>query len=69
MLDSIRYLIVWNPVLLLALHFFLHFFGIDKFSQHRGDKEALMIMTNGTLYYDDVLDANATALNVTQTFL
>ncbi|CAL8463670.1 g3204 [Coccomyxa elongata] len=68
MLDSIRYLIVWNPVLLLALHFFLHFFGIDKFSKHRGDKEALMIMTNGT-FYDDLLHVNITALNVTQTFL
>ncbi len=68
MLDSIRYLIVWNPVLLLALHFFLHYFGIDKFAKHRGDKEALMIMTNGT-FYDDLLHVNTTALNVTQTFL
>ena len=68
MLDSIRYLIVWNPVLLLALHFFLHFFGIDKFSKHRGDKEALMIMTNGT-FFDEMMSANDTALNATQTFL
>jgi hypothetical protein len=68
MLDSIRYLIVWNPVLLMALHFFLHFFGIDKFSKHRGDREALALMTNGTIY-DAIMSANSTSLNGTQTFL
>ncbi|KAK9917064.1 hypothetical protein WJX75_000479 [Coccomyxa subellipsoidea] len=68
MLDSIRYLIVWNPVLLMALHFFLHFFGIDKFSKHRGDREALALMTNGTIY-DAMMSANSTSLNGTQTFL
>jgi len=66
MLDAIRYLVVWNPLLIVALHFALHFFGMDRFSKHRGDKEALMLMTNGTITYR-MLAANATALNATQT--
>ena len=30
MLDAVRYLIVWNPVILIALHFLLHELGLDK---------------------------------------
>ena len=30
MLDAVRYLIAWNPVILIALHFLLHELGLDK---------------------------------------
>lgn len=33
MLDSLRYLIVWNPLILICLHFVLHYVGFDRFSR------------------------------------
>lgn len=30
MLDMVRYLVVWNPMILLGLHFVLHFAHLDK---------------------------------------
>ena len=33
MLDSLRYLIVWNPLMLICLHFVLHYIGFDRFSR------------------------------------
>ncbi len=51
MLDSLRYLIVWNPLILICLHFLLHYVGFDKFAKHKGDKEALAIMSNTTLLH------------------
>lgn len=29
MLDAIRYLVVWNPVVFFLVHLFLHFSGIE----------------------------------------
>ncbi|CAL5224408.1 g7090 [Coccomyxa viridis] len=51
MLDSLRYLIVWNPLILICLHFLLHYVGFDKFAKHKGDREALAIMSNATLLH------------------
>lgn len=51
MLDSLRYLIVWNPLILIGLHFVLHYVGFDRFAKHKGDKEALAIMSNATLLH------------------
>jgi hypothetical protein len=30
MLDMVRYLVVWNPLILVALHYLLHFLGLDN---------------------------------------
>ena len=30
MLLQIRYLVVWNPLILMGLHFTLHFLGLEK---------------------------------------
>lgn len=51
MLDSLRYLIVWNPLIMIGLHFVLHYMGFDKFTKHKGDREALAIMSNATLLH------------------
>lgn len=40
MLDAVRYLIVWNPVILIALHFLLHELGLDKGLQSTPDRLA-----------------------------
>ena len=66
MLDGLRYLIVWNPVILLALHFCLHYvFAVDRFAEarHKGDKQALLLMHHGDLhhYHAGSLGLNASA--------
>ena len=33
MLDAVRYMVVWNPIVLLGLHFALHLLGVDKKQQ------------------------------------
>ncbi|GMH43666.1 hypothetical protein BSKO_11588 [Bryopsis sp. KO-2023] len=30
MLDAVRYLVVWNPIIFVFIHFALHIFGMDK---------------------------------------
>ena len=65
MLDSLRYLIVWNPLILICLHFLLHYVGFDKFAKHKGDKEALAIMSNTTLLHIYEEDAVHQGLNLT----
>lgn len=71
MLDGVRYLVVWNPVILMGMHFCLHFFGIDRFAEarHKGDKEALMIMSqhHGGLHaHNATFGHNASSINGTQ---
>jgi hypothetical protein len=34
MLDMVRYLVVWNPVILVSLHFAFHLLGVDKPPHH-----------------------------------
>jgi RING finger protein 121 len=48
MLDMVRYMAVWQPTILVALHFVLHVFHLDEESPHRGAGGAL----NGTLAAD-----------------
>lgn len=36
MLDAVRYLVVWNPLILILLHYGLHFFGLERRIHHRG---------------------------------
>ncbi|KAK9833314.1 hypothetical protein WJX81_005662 [Elliptochloris bilobata] len=51
MLDAVRYLVAWNPVVLVLLHFGLHFLGLERHVHHRGPYP--------------LGSANATALNST----
>ena len=72
MLDGLRYLIVWNPLILLALHLCLHYvLAVDRFAEarHKGDRQAMLLMSHGTLHPAGSLGLNASAaggLNATQ---
>ena len=33
MLDAVRYMVVWNPIVLLGLHFGMHVLGVDTKQQ------------------------------------
>lgn len=62
MLDGLRYLIVWNPVILLALHLCLHYvLAVDRYAEarHKGDKQALLLMSHGVLDHAGSLGLNA----------
>ena len=70
MLDGVRYLVVWNPLILMGLHFALHFIGIDRFAEarHKGDREALTLLAKGVGHHHHVAGLhgyNASALNET----
>ncbi|PRW20957.1 RING finger 121 [Chlorella sorokiniana] len=54
MLDMVRYLVVWNPIIFLGLHFIFHWTGMDTPPPHHGHLAA-----NGTL------PLNGTALKAT----
>ena len=49
MLDAVRYLIVWNPVILIALHFLLHELGLDKGLQSSQDSFNATTAANASL--------------------
>ncbi|KAL4433400.1 hypothetical protein ABPG77_010253 [Micractinium sp. CCAP 211/92] len=60
MLDMVRYLVVWNPIIFLALHFIFHWTGLDTPPEHHGHHGLAGNATaNGTAAL------NATALNAT----
>lgn len=56
MLDAVRYMVVWNPIVLLGLHFVLHVLGVDK-------KQQMLHEHSQQLH---ALHMNATHTNVTQ---
>ena len=73
MLDAVRYMVVWNPIVLLGLHFGLHVLGVDKKQQmlHEHSKQLHemhmnMTLTNATQSWNTSL-ANMTS-NLTSTF-
>jgi hypothetical protein len=35
MLDAVRYMVVWNPLILIGFHFVLHWMGVDKHAKDR----------------------------------
>ena len=35
MLDAVRYLVVYNPLILVLLHYGLHFLGLERHIHHR----------------------------------
>lgn len=35
MLDAVRYMVVWIPLILLGFHFVLHWMGVDKHAKQR----------------------------------
>ena len=71
MLDAVRYLVVWNPVLLLCMNFFMHFFVSRRFAKHKGDLQAFLLMSNGTYYSPDIASNHTLFLlsNANQTLL
>ena len=65
MLDAVRYLIVWNPVILIALHFLLHELGLEKTLGPAGsDGLNSTLSSNGTLGLDDPGLLNNTAASL-----
>lgn len=58
MLDAVRYMVVWNPIVLLGLHFALHVLGVDK-------KQQMLHEHSQQLH---ALHMNATQLNSTQSW-
>lgn len=57
MLDMIRYLVVWNPIILTVVHFAFHAAGIE----HGEDAAAAAASGNGTALANATTAANATA--------
>ena len=47
MLDGVRYLIAWNPIIIMGLQFALHIMGLDKLQ--RRQQEELLAAANGTM--------------------
>lgn len=64
MLDMVRYLVVWNPIIFLALHFIFQFTGLDHPPEHHGHGHGLNgTMVNGTMVNGTMV--NGTMLNGT----
>ena len=40
MLDAVRYLVVYNPLILVLLHYGLHFLGLERHIHHRAPQLA-----------------------------
>ena len=61
MLDAVRYMVVWNPIVLLGLHFAIHVLGVDKKQQllHEHSQQLHALHMNSTYM-------NSTQLNSTQ---
>ena len=49
MLDAVRYLVVWNPLILMGLHFALHAMGMDKQAGAPAPSPTLYLEYNNTL--------------------
>ena len=66
MLDAVRYMVVWNPIVLLGLHFGLHVLGVDKKQQmlHEHSKQLHEMHMNMTLM-NVTQSWNATSSNMT----
>ncbi len=56
MLDAVRYMVVWNPIVLLGLHFALNVLGVTQ-------KQAALHEHSKQLHQ---LHMNMTSLNMTQ---
>lgn len=72
MLDAVRYMVVWNPIVLLGLHLCMHVLGVDKRQQmlhehseelHRLHMANLTLSLNSTAGLNDTLQTVLT--NVT----
>lgn len=63
MLDAVRYMVVWNPIVLLGLHFALHVLGVDKKQQmlHEHSQQLHALHMNMT-------HMNMTGINGTQSW-
>lgn len=63
MLDAVRYMVVWNPIVLLGLHFALHVLGVDKKQQmlHEHSQQLHALHMNAT-------HMNAAQSNITQSW-
>ena len=57
MLDAVRYMVVWNPIILTTLHFVLLAFGVKPGEQHGQHHLGSM---NGTLALNGTTAHNGT---------
>ena len=72
MLDAVRYMVVWNPIVLLGLHFALHVLGVDKKQQmlHEHSKQLHQLHMNMThMNFTQPLNASGAEMlaNMTRT--
>lgn len=67
MLDAVRYMVVWNPIILTGLHFTLLAFGVKPHEHHHHLAGAAF---NGTMSLNGTMALNGTAaaLNGSLTF-
>ncbi|KAK9815596.1 hypothetical protein WJX72_006534 [[Myrmecia] bisecta] len=64
MLDAVRYMVVWNPIILMALHFALSALGIEQ--SHHANNQVLMAGTQTLLALNSTGGiGNQTLLNAT----
>ncbi len=73
MLDAVRYMVVWNPIVLLGLHFALHVLGVDARQKvlHEHSKQLHQLhmnMTNMNITQPWNASASEVFSNLTSTF-
>ena len=59
MLDAVRYMVVWNPIILTGLHFTLLAFGVKPHEHHHA---AALFPLNGTMALNGMMALNGTAV-------
>ena len=71
MLDMVRYMVVWNPVIFVVLHFVFHWTGMDHPPVHHGHLHGNGTALNGTaaVALNATAAVNATAANATRALL
>ena len=56
MLDAVRYMVVWNPIILTGLHFVLLAFGVKPGEHHghhgMGGINGTLVLNNGTMAFN-----------------
>lgn len=62
MLDAVRYMVVWNPIVFLGLHFCMHILGVDKRQQmlHEHSEELHRLHMANLTYLNSTHGLNST---------
>ena len=62
MLDAVRYMVVWNPIVLLGLHFALHVLGVDKKQQMLHEHSQQLHAMHMNMTHMNMTNTNGTQL-------